>query len=80
MKSEVRNLNEETRDLPFPKLMISDDGIIVLATFVDGEIFTGTVVHEGDPRCEIGFYSKIWNISNFKDLPEGVEVVLSNKR
>lgn len=78
MKSVVKSLNvEEKQHLPFPKLMVAEDTkIIVLFAEAD----KGCVVSSGTSSAwEVGEYGDGWVMSYFKDLPEDVEITLSNK-
>ena len=80
MKSELRNLNEETKELPFPKLMINEEsGKVILAASKGFDILEGVVVIGDNIDC-VGYSSNKWLSEAFKDLPEEAEVVLSNKR
>tara|TARA_R110000822_G_scaffold219293_1_gene353492 strand:+ start:51 stop:266 length:216 start_codon:yes stop_codon:yes gene_type:complete len=55
----------------FPKLMISNNFIVLFT-----ELRNGTVVNDTD-FIGVGYCSKSWNMSDFKDY-DG-EVILSNK-
>ena len=72
MKAEViKNINPDF--IPFPKLMISELGKIVL--FIN--LHKGMVVANGDDEDEIGLYTDRWAIDVFKDFHGSV--TLSNK-
>lgn len=65
MKTTV--IPEETKkELPFPKLMIAEDGKIVL--FFSDKV--GTVIDLGDNNSgdRIGEYSNDWHMNSFQDF------------
>ena len=51
------------KEIPFPKLMVSDMGAVVL--FNCSRI--GVCVHKGNGYTEVGGYSSTWNNLVFKD-------------
>jgi hypothetical protein len=65
--------NQNSRSLPYPKLMISDKGTIVL--FKDCAI--GVVLLQGSSIYNIGFYSATWDFTAFSDYYEAI--TLQNK-
>ena len=60
--------NQNSRSLPYPKLMISDKGTIVL--FRDHAI--GIVLLKGNSPYELGYYSNTWDFTNFSDYYEAI--------
>jgi hypothetical protein len=62
------NTNQNSRSLPYPKLMISDKGTIVL--FSDRAI--GVVLLEGSSIYKIGFHSFTWDLTAFSDYYEAI--------
>ena len=62
------NTNQNSRSLPYPKLMISDKGTIVL--FTDRAI--GVVLLQGSSIYNIGFYSATWDFTAFSDYYESI--------
>lgn len=56
--------NQQSRSLPYPKLMISEKKTIVL--FQNSS--TGIVLLEGLSTYEIGFHSNTWDITAFIDF------------
>ena len=70
MKSKVFNPKSK---MPFPKLMITDEGIVVLML----ESGKGTVVSTIESCYEIGHYSESWAMSSFYDF--NGSVTLSNE-
>ena len=75
MKS-IHNKNEEIKKLPYPKLMISNIGNIVLFT----EYNVGTILVVGKTYCshKIGENVLGWDIDSFTDLPIGEIITLEN--
>ena len=74
MKSEVEKKVEERKPLDFPKLMESDDSLLVL-------LFTspsyGTVVNSGNESLyELGYIATDWDMLEFRDF-EG-KIILEN--
>lgn len=67
MKSTITMPDEP---LPFPKLMVTSDGTVVFFAS-EGH---GTCVSE----ASCGFYSTLWGMGLFTDLPHGATVTLSN--
>ena len=65
--------NQNSRSLPYPKLMISEKETIVL--FQDCSI--GIVLFEGFSTYEIGFYSNTWDITAFTDF--NASITLQNE-
>lgn len=58
----------------FPKMMVADDGEIVL--FSDSE--TGTTIVEGSDReYKVGYFQRNWDIGQFRDFSG--YVTLSNE-
>ena len=74
MKSKVEKIVQEKEPLDFPKLMESDDSLLVL-------LFTkpscGTIVNSGN-EClyELGYHSNDWCMLEFRDF-EG-KIILEN--
>ena len=62
------------RDLQFPKLMLRKDGSIVLF----GTLKLGTIVYSPDENM-IGARSDQWPMDEFKDLPKGSTVTITQK-
>jgi hypothetical protein len=63
------NTNQNSRSLPYPKLMITESGTIVL--FQDRAI--GVVLLQGNSRCyKIGRYSNTWDMTAFSDYYEAI--------
>ena len=62
------NTNQQSRSLPYPKLMISDKGTIVL--FQDRAI--GVVLLEGLSTYKIGHHHFTWDMNAFKDYYEAI--------
>jgi hypothetical protein len=62
------NTNQNSRSLPYPKLMISDKGTIVL--FSDRAI--GVVLLEGFSNYKIGHHSFTWDFTAFSDYYEAI--------
>ena len=62
------NTNQQSRSLPYPKLMISNKGKIVL--FQDRAI--GVVLLEGFSDYKIGHHSNTWDMNNFSDYYEAI--------
>lgn len=62
------NTNQESRSLPYPKLMISDKGTIVL--FQD--CAKGVVILEGFSPYKIGHHSFTWDMNAFEDYYEAI--------
>jgi len=60
--------NQNSRSLPYPKLMISEKGTIVL--FSDRAI--GVVLLQGSSLYKIGFYSFTWDLTAFSDYYEAI--------
>ena len=60
--------NENSRSLPYPKLMISDKGTIVL--FHNCAI--GVVILEGFSNYKIGYLSSTWDMTAFSDYYEAI--------
>jgi hypothetical protein len=65
--------NQNSRSLPYPKLMLSESGTIVLMK--DSSV--GVVLIKGTSTYEIGFYSNTWDITAFTDFNESIN--LQNK-
>ena len=71
MKSEILNPEQKT---PFPKLMIAQNGLLVLMT--DSE--KGIVALQGEASChKIGTYREDWAMDGFADFKGSV--TLSNE-
>lgn len=62
------NTNQKSRSLPYPKLMISEKGTIVL--FQDRA--KGVVILEGFSPYKIGHHSFTWDMNNFSDYYEAI--------
>ena len=62
------NTNQNSRSLPYPKLMISEKGTIVL--FSDKSI--GVVLLEGITNYKIGHHSFSWDMNSFSDYYEAI--------
>jgi hypothetical protein len=68
------NTNQNSRSLPYPKLMISHKGTIVL--FVDHA--KGMVLLEGNSNhilgcyANTGYYSNTWDMNNFSDYYQAI--------
>ncbi len=76
MKSAVIGEPEEKREITYPCLMKSIEcNVIVLFN----NTTEGTIVYSKD-KADIGVFSKDINPNFFEWLPEGKEVVLSNKK
>ena len=58
------NTNQQSRSLPYPKLMISDKGTIVL--FESRAI--GMVLLEGASVYKLGHYSFTWDMNAFTNF------------
>jgi hypothetical protein len=71
IKTEI--LTAIPKEMPFPKLMIDEDGLVVLFS---GEGKSGTVI-QGDGKYKIGDYRNGWRISSFKDFTN--KIVLQNE-
>jgi hypothetical protein len=65
--------NQNKKQKSFPKLMISNDGQIVL--FIIQSI--GTVVYSNSNNCKVGYYSNAWNMDIYNDF-DG-EITLKNE-
>ena len=76
MITELRTVGEpQPEPKPFPKLMRSSKGQIILFTGRS----EGTVIKEGFGTIwPVGDYSTKWVMENFTDLPTNEEVVLRN--
>ena len=64
--SEAKTQTEKT----FPKLMISDDGRIVL--FIGRHV--GTVIYECNPYYGIAHYDTCWCMEDFTDYNEPITI------
>jgi hypothetical protein len=63
------NTNQKSKSLPYPKLMISESGTIVL--FKESAI--GVVLLEGNSGCyKIGDNHFTWDMNAFKDYYEAI--------
>lgn len=62
------NTKQKSRLLPYPKLMISDKGTIVL--FKDSA--KGMVLKEGNTPYKIGDHHFTWDMNNFSDYNEAI--------
>ena len=66
--------NQNSRSLPYPKLMISHKGTIVL--FVDHAkgmvLLEGNFNHVLDSNSNTGYYSSTWDMNNFSDYYEAI--------
>ena len=62
------NTNQNSRSLPYPKLMISDKGTIVL--FSDRA--KGMVLLEGNSTYILASYSNTWDMNAFSDYYEAI--------
>lgn len=62
------NTNQQSKSLPYPKLMISDKGTIVL--FESRAI--GIVLLEGYGSYKLGHHSFTWDMNNFSDYYEAI--------
>jgi hypothetical protein len=61
--------NQNSRSLPYPKLMIGESGTIVL--FQDRS--TGVVVLQGNSRCyPIGHFRNTWDFTAFSDYYQAI--------
>ena len=60
--------NQNSRSLPYPKLMLSESGTIVLMK----DRSVGVVLIKGTSTYEIGFYSNTWDITAFSDYNESI--------
>ena len=60
--------NQNSRSLPYPKLMISDKGTIVLFT----DRAKGMVLLEGNSSYKLGDYSNTWDLTAFSDYYEAI--------
>jgi hypothetical protein len=67
VKTTINN-NQNSRSLPYPKLMISDKGTIVL--FSDRAI--GVVLLEGFSNYKIGEHHFTWDTTAFSDYYEAI--------
>jgi hypothetical protein len=65
--------NQNSRSLPYPKLMISESGTIVL--FKDRSV--GVVLIKGTSTYEIGHYSNTWDFTAFTDF--NASITLQNE-
>ena len=61
------NTNQKSRSLPYPKLMISEKGTIVL--FQSSAI---GVVLKGNEFYKLGFYSESFDMNIFSDFNEAI--------
>ncbi len=61
------NTNQKSRSLPYPKLMVSEKGTIVL--FESSE--TGVVL-KGNDFYKLGFYSQSFDMNVFSDFNEAI--------
>lgn len=73
MKVEV-NEKKEVHETPFPKLMITKKGTLVL--FYDKNV--GTCMVSIDSNSEVGRFDTDWDMSSFKDF--NGSITLSNKK
>jgi hypothetical protein len=62
------NTNQNSKSLPYPKLMISEKGTIVL--FQNRAI--GVVLLEGFSNYKIGHHSFTWDMNSFSDYYEAI--------
>lgn len=62
------NTNQKSKSLPYPKLMISSEGTIVL--FKERSI--GVVLLDDSSSYNIGFHSATWDTNAFKDYYEAI--------
>jgi len=63
------NTNQNSRSLPYPKLMVTESGTIVL--FQNPSI--GVVLLQGNSRCyKIGHHSFTWDMNAFSDYYEAI--------
>ncbi len=72
MKSIVSNIVSK-KELPFPKLMISDESRIVLFTTPRA----GTILHDATGLHAAGYVSTEWSQQYFSDFTG--EIVISNQ-
>lgn len=66
MKSEIKECTNKS-DKPFPKLMISTSGNIILATKLENGEIIGTVIHSKENYI-LGQYSVRWSKLCFEDF------------
>ena len=62
------NTNQNSKSLPYPKLMLSENGTIVL--FESRAI--GVVLFEGYGSYKIGHHSFTWDMNSFSDYYEAI--------
>ena len=62
MKVTVDKLDKN--EIPFPKLMIAEDGDVVF--FIEDE--SGVLIHKESSRSGVGYHSNAWVMKFFKDF------------
>ena len=74
MKSTINTIKEaKVCEKPFPKLMSYENITVLFHTPK-----CGVVVADTSGNCEIGYYCNDWQMKEFTDLPDDVEITLSN--
>lgn len=61
------NTNQQSKSLPYPKLMVSEKGTIVLF-----ESSATGVVLKGNDFYKLGFYSQSFDMNVFSDFNEAI--------
>lgn len=79
MGINVKLGTEKNRDKPFPKLMQSNNGILIFALSAteEGGHLAGVVIRSFEERYDCGYFSDKWNALIFHDY-EG-SITLENK-
>ena len=73
MKSKIISPKQGKKEFHFPKLMIGNEGCVILATGQCGNSITGTRVNNGT-AFPIGEYSDRWRAKVFSDFDGKVEL------
>lgn len=73
MKIEVIKPEEQSVEIKYPCLKISNIGQIVLFT----EPRIGIILEKGISQCFIGEFCDSWAEENFQPLPSGTKIVIT---
>jgi len=67
IKSKINGIPTK-KEIPFPKLMVTKRGTVILATGMCGSDIRGTRLVVADEESTIGYHSNAWTASEFEDF------------
>jgi len=73
INSEVIKV-EDRKELDFPKLMISENDVVILATGCNSVNLVGMVLDSSKLSYQIGHHSNSWHKNSFKDFDSEIRL------